>query len=207
MIQQPVRLNLKSSAHSPALGDTIQRPMRGIDHIGHELQVDCILEGGMCRASNRVGVTAIASPTNLTSSEHRRGRADADCVPATQETLNNLAFCCRTAVREPHDVQVVSLNVLSEGVALDFHADAYNVLNHPNYANPGVVRLAQSIPAGGGTATAPYTGAPSNTIQPGTPFALSSSGNSSFGTLTNTVGNQVGIGANRQLQLSLRILY
>jgi hypothetical protein len=32
----------------------------GIDQIGQELQVDRILESSMCRASNRVGVTAIA---------------------------------------------------------------------------------------------------------------------------------------------------
>jgi hypothetical protein len=55
--------------------------------------------------------------------------AAADGVPATQETLNNLAFCCRSAVREPHDVQVVSLNVLSEGVALDFYSSVIPVLD------------------------------------------------------------------------------
>jgi hypothetical protein len=55
--------------------------------------------------------------------------ADAGGVPATQETLNNLAFCCRSAVREPHDVQVVALNVLSEGVALDFYTHVIPVLN------------------------------------------------------------------------------
>ncbi|HEU4730500.1 MAG TPA: iron-containing redox enzyme family protein [Kofleriaceae bacterium] len=50
-------------------------------------------------------------------------------VPATQDTLNNLAFCCRAAVREPHDVQVVALNVLSEGVALDFYSAVIPVLS------------------------------------------------------------------------------
>ncbi|WP_213805507.1 TonB-dependent receptor [Granulicella sp. dw_53] len=81
-----------------------------------------------------------------------------------------------------------------EGYSLDFHADAYNVLNKPNYANPGTVRLNQTL------ATAPGNGA-----QPGTPFTLSNAG--SFGQLTSTVGNQVGIGANRQIQLSLRLLF
>jgi Iron-containing redox enzyme len=54
---------------------------------------------------------------------------EADGVPATQETLNSLAFCCRSAVREPHDVQIVSLNVLSEGVALDFYSAVIPVLD------------------------------------------------------------------------------
>jgi len=83
---------------------------------------------------------------------------------------------------------------VAEGLSLDFHADAYNVLNHPNYANPGTVRLNQTL------ATAPGNG-----VQPGTPFTLSNAG--SFGQLTSTVGNQVGIGANRQIQLSVRALF
>jgi len=62
----------------------------------------------------------------------------------------------------------------------------FNLFNHPNFANPGTVRLTA-------TGTAP---------QPGTPFTLLNTG--SFGLLTSTVGNQVGIGANRQIQLSLR---
>ncbi|HEX7841690.1 MAG TPA: iron-containing redox enzyme family protein [Kofleriaceae bacterium] len=49
-------------------------------------------------------------------------------VPATQETINSLAFCWRSAVHESHDVQVVALNVLSEGVALDFYSAVIPVL-------------------------------------------------------------------------------
>jgi hypothetical protein len=50
-------------------------------------------------------------------------------LPPTQETLNSLAFCWRAAVREPHDVQVVALNVISEGVALDFYSAVIPVLD------------------------------------------------------------------------------
>jgi hypothetical protein len=49
--------------------------------------------------------------------------------PATQETLNSLASCWRSAVREPHDVQVIALNVMSEGVALDFYSAVIPVLH------------------------------------------------------------------------------
>ena len=35
---------------------------------------------------------------------------------------------------------------LNESHHLEFHADAYNVLNKPNYANPGTVRLPQTSP-------------------------------------------------------------
>jgi len=81
-----------------------------------------------------------------------------------------------------------------EGFSLDFHADVYNVLNKPNYGNPGLVRLPQTL------ATAVGNGA-----QPGTPFTAANGG--TFGLLTSTVGNQVGIGSNRQIQLSLRLLF
>jgi hypothetical protein len=83
---------------------------------------------------------------------------------------------------------------LYEGYSMEFHADGYNIFNKANYANPGTVRLSQTL------ATAPGNGA-----QPGTPFTLSNGG--AFGLLSSTVGNQVGIGANRQIQLSLRLLF
>ena len=79
---------------------------------------------------------------------------------------------------------------VTERFAFEFHADVYNILNHPNYANPGNVRLAQVF---------------SSSFQPGAPFTTgAASAGSSFGVLSSTVGNQVGIGANRQIQLSLR---
>lgn len=84
-----------------------------------------------------------------------------------------------------------SINV-GEKLAFEFHADVYNILNHPNYASPGTVRLPQVLPT-----TAGGSGA-----QPGTAYSLSNGG--AFGALTSTVGNQVGIGSNRQIQLSLR---
>ena len=83
---------------------------------------------------------------------------------------------------------------VTEGFHFDFHADVYNVLNHPNYANPGTVRLTQTLATGIG-----------NGAQPGTPFTSGNAG--AFGTLSSTVGNQVGIGANRQIQLSLRGIF
>jgi len=79
-----------------------------------------------------------------------------------------------------------------------FVADAFNILNHPNFANPGNIRLAQVIPAA-------VTGG----AQPGTAFALSGANGagSNWGTLSSTVGNQVGLGAQRQIQLSGRLTF
>jgi hypothetical protein len=78
----------------------------------------------------------------------------------------------------------------TERFSLDFKGEVFNVLNHPNYANPGNVRLAQTLSTG--TAN-----------QPGAAFSSGTAG-TSFGNLSSTVGNQVGIGANRQIQLSVR---
>ena len=49
-------------------------------------------------------------------------------VPATLETMNTLTFCWRSAMRDPHDMQVVALNVLSEGVAFDFYSAVIPIL-------------------------------------------------------------------------------
>jgi hypothetical protein len=94
------------------------------------------------------------------------------------------------------DLTLAKTLKFTERVNLKFQADAYNVLNHPNYANPGVARLAQTIPS-----TATGAG-----IQPGVAFTTATAGGN-FGTETSTVGNQVGLGANRQIQLSLRLSY
>lgn len=78
----------------------------------------------------------------------------------------------------------------TERTYFEFRADIYNILNHPNYANPGTIRLNQTLTSGAAN-------------QPGAPFTQGTAG-SAFGVLSSTVGNQVGIGANRQIQLSLR---
>ena len=49
-------------------------------------------------------------------------------VPPTPGTLDAAGFFWRTAICEPPDVQVVALNLLSEGVALDFHSAVIPVL-------------------------------------------------------------------------------
>lgn len=105
------------------------------------------------------------------------------------------------------DMTLAKEFAFTERTRLKFQSDVYNVLNHPNFANPGTVRLTQTIPTGTSTANGvtTFTGAG---VQPGTPFATSGAASGgSFGVLTNTVTNQVGIGGARQIQLSLRLLF
>ncbi len=87
---------------------------------------------------------------------------------------------------------------LTERFRFKFTADAFNILNHANFANPGNIRLAQVIPS-----------AATGGAQPGTPFALTGANGAgtNFGTYSSTVGNQVGLGAQRQIQLAGRITF
>ena len=83
---------------------------------------------------------------------------------------------------------------LAEKSNLEFRAEIYNILNHANFANPGNLRLQQILPSGPGKAG----------LQPGQAFNTSTAG-ANFGVATSTVSNQIGIGTNRQIQLSLRL--
>ena len=71
-------------------------------------------------------------PNQLAHWMHRHGlleSAETDPLPATQETIDCLALCTRAALREDAGTQVVVLNVLSEGVALDFYTAVIPVLS------------------------------------------------------------------------------
>ncbi len=74
---------------------------------------------------------------------------------------------------------------------VEFRAEIYNILNRANFANPAV-QLNQSL----GTGT--------NQLQPGQPFTAAAAGGA-FGVFNSTVEKAVGLGAARQIQLSLRL--
>ena len=84
--------------------------------------------------------------------------------------------------------------VIAEGKNIEFRSEFYNILNRANFANPGNARLQQSLPGGPGASG----------LQPGQAFSAGTAG-SNFGVLNSTVSNLVGIGTNRQIQLSLRL--
>ena len=78
---------------------------------------------------------------------------------------------------------------LTERISSEFRFEAYNLFNRANLANP-VVRLNNVLGTSG------------NTLQPGQPYTASTGG--SFGSVLQTVESSVGLGAQRQIQLSLR---
>jgi hypothetical protein len=73
---------------------------------------------------------------------------------------------------------------------LEFRAEFYNIFNHANFATPPAV-LSTGLGTGAGQ------------IQPGQPFSFASAG-AAFGVFNSTVSKDVGLGAQRQIQMSLR---
>ncbi len=90
---------------------------------------------------------------------------------------------------------------ITEKVNMELRAEIYNIFNHANFANPPAT-LGAGLPSGfnvtPGSEPAP-TG-----IQPGQPYTASAAGGA-FGRFSSTVANTVGLGAQRQIQLSLRL--
>lgn len=101
-------------------------------------------------------------------------------------TFGNLG---RNALRGPGfsqlDWQVSRTFRLTESQAVIFRADIFNVLNHPNFANP-LSALPDAI----------------GEMAPGQPYSLATNGG--FGYLASTVSRTVGLGTSRQVQFSLR---
>ena len=90
---------------------------------------------------------------------------------------------------------------VTERVNLEFRAEIYNLLNRANFTNPPAT-LAVGLP-NGYTATGGAEPAPTG-VQPGQSFSSSAAGGA-FGRFNSTVANTVGLGAQRQIQLSLRL--
>ena len=80
---------------------------------------------------------------------------------------------------------------LTERVNVEFRAEVYNILNHTNFANP-VSRFNDAL------------GTKSTQLQPDRPYSYKTGG-STFGRSTSTLVRDVGLGASRQIQLSLRL--
>lgn len=163
--------------------------------VGGVVQTTAIINtpgGGSSRNVRRPDVVPGVDPLLKTSRGYVINPA-AFAVPQPG-TFGNLA---RNALAGPGlaqlDLTLAKKFSITERTNVELRAEAYNILNHPNFANPAA-RLNQGLPTG------PTT---SNSIQPGQAFNQGAAG-SSFGLLSSTVGNYIGQGTNRQLQFALR---
>jgi hypothetical protein len=81
---------------------------------------------------------------------------------------------------------------LKEGIQLQFRADVFNILNHPNFANPDGGICNAVIPASGST--------PASCVA-----------NPNFGrtgqTIADNMGTQIGTGTARQIQLAVKVIF
>lgn len=86
------------------------------------------------------------------------------------------------------DAQVTRTFRFGESSTLDFRADFYNLLNHPNFAQPSA-KLVNVDPL----------------VLPGEAFGVSQSAN--FGVISSSIGRNLGLGTARQIQLGLRLSF
>jgi len=90
------------------------------------------------------------------------------------------------------DFTVTKYFPVTESANVEFRMELFNILNHPNFANPPA-----TLPNALGTDPT------KNQVQPGQPFSAASAG--TFGILNSTVTKTVGLGTNRQIQFALRL--
>lgn len=154
--------------------------------------------GGASRNIRRPDVIAGVNPYLDVNRQFLNPAAFADPAPGTYGNLG------RNALHGPNleqlDLTFDKRFAFSERTNLEFRAEVYNILNHTNFAVPGggTPRFADPLPT-----SASQVGA-ANKLQPGQPFSTATQGGT-FGQLTSTVSNSIGLGTNRQIQLSLRL--
>ena len=152
------------------------------------------LGGGNSRNVRRPDVVAGVDPYLHTGNKLQWLNPAAFSVPAAGSFGNSMRNGLTGPGLSQLDLTLGKKFRFAESKNVEFRAEIYNIFNHANFANPGNLRLQQVIPSG-----------PSSSgLQPGQPFSASTAGGN-FGVLNSTVSNQIGIGTNRQIQLSLRI--
>ena len=147
--------------------------------------------GGAFRNNRRPNVVAGVNPFLSTGDGKYILNPAAFSIPAPG-TFGNLG---RYALHGPAlnqvDFTVHKKFTVTERVNVEFRAELYNVLNHTNFSNPAAT-LGNAL----GTGT--------NQLQPNQPYTSAAAGGV-FGQATSTVTKDVGLGAQRQIQFSLRM--
>ena len=168
------------------------------------VQTDALVNspgGGASRQFRRPDVIAGVDPFIVGGDRLAYLNPAAFAVPAPG-TYGNLG---RNALAGP-DLAQMDLTLhkqipVTERVNVEFRAEIYNLLNRANFTNPPAT-LGVGLP-NGYTATSGSEPTPAGG-QPGQSFTSSAAGGA-FGRFNSTVANTVGLGAQRQIQLSLRL--
>ncbi len=146
--------------------------------------------GGAFRNNRRPNVVAGADPYLHTSDGKVFLNPAAFAIPQPG-TFGNLG---RFALHGPGltqlDFTLHKRFAVTERMNVEFRAEIYNLLNHTNFANPPAV-LSNAL------------GVASGNLQPNQPYTAAASGGA-FGIANSTVSKDVGLGAQRQIQFSLR---
>lgn len=146
--------------------------------------------GGAFRSNRRPDVVSGVDPFIHASD----GRYFLNPAAFSIPTPGNFGDLGRYALHGPgttqFDFTIHKRFAIDEKRNIEFRAEFYNLFNKANFANPPAV-LNNAL----GTGT--------NQLQPGQPFSAASAG-SAFGVFNSTVSKDVGLGAQRQIQLSLR---
>jgi hypothetical protein len=171
--------------------------------VGGQVMTDAIINvpgGGASRNVRRADVVAGVNPF-ITGADKRVYLNPAAFSIPLPGTFGNMG---RNALAGPglsqFDLTLHKRIVLTEKTNLQFRAELYNLFNRANFANPPAT-LSAGLP-GSYSDAANATGL--GGIQPGRPYTSSAAGGA-FGVMNSTVANTVGLGAQRQIQLSLRL--
>ncbi len=172
--------------------------------VGGTVQTEAVANtpgGGASRGVRRPDAVAGVSPY-LTTSDKKVFLNPAAFMIPQPGTFGNLG---RNAYVGPNlgqfDLTVHKRLPISERINLEFRAEIYNLFNRANFANPPAT-LGAGLPAGYNVAAGAEPAA--SGVQPGQPYTASAAGGA-FGRFSSTVANTVGLGAQRQIQLSLRL--
>ncbi len=172
--------------------------------VGGVVETEAIINtpgGGSSRGVRRPDAVAGVSPYITTGDKKVFLNPAAFMIPQPG-TFGNLG---RNAYVGPNlsqfDLTLHKKVPVNEKVNLEFRAEIYNLFNRANFANPPAT-LGTGLPAGYNVAAGAEPAA--SGLQPGLPYTASAAGGA-FGRMSSTVVNTVGLGAQRQIQLSLRL--